>query len=176
MAYVPICWPEIQHYMDLPGFDENAYLINDEHGMDEFGSSAYFVDEDWLNDLPNEDDDDFDHPDREFVRNIVDYACENFENEQDLEFNEPLHLSNGMTATGWYINDKTWAVRVVTKSDNGMQVDIDLEHFVPLEEAKEMARRISFGEFVCVGTTILDDDEPDGSKVEVPWSYGKHFD
>ena len=154
MAYIPICWPEIQHYMELPGFDENAYLINDDHGIDDFGSSAYFVDEDWLNDIESDGDE---GPDRKFVEDIVDYACDTFENEQDFEFKEPLRLSNGMTATGFYIDDKIWNVKVVTKSDNGMQVDVLLENFVPLEEAKELARRISFGEYTCVGVTLQDE-------------------
>ena len=48
MAYVVITWPEIQNYMGLDGFDENSSLINDEPMLSEYGSSAYFVDEDWL--------------------------------------------------------------------------------------------------------------------------------
>lgn len=46
--YTVIQWPEIQAYMDIPGFRENSYLINDEKGMEDFGSSAYFVDVKWL--------------------------------------------------------------------------------------------------------------------------------
>ena len=42
-------WPEIQDLMMVEGFDDNAYLINDDKGMDDFGSSAYFVDVDWMN-------------------------------------------------------------------------------------------------------------------------------
>jgi stage V sporulation protein AE len=33
----------------LEGFKENSYLINDEKGIEEFGSSAYFVNTKWLN-------------------------------------------------------------------------------------------------------------------------------
>ena len=39
----------LQPVMDKPGFREHAYLINDDRGMADFGSSAYFVDEAWLN-------------------------------------------------------------------------------------------------------------------------------
>lgn len=46
--YVVITWPEIQEYMDEPGFDENSYLVSDSKGMDAFGSGAYFVNKDWL--------------------------------------------------------------------------------------------------------------------------------
>lgn len=44
-------WPEIQDLMDLEGFKDNAYPINDEKGMEDFGSSAYFVNENWLKNL-----------------------------------------------------------------------------------------------------------------------------
>lgn len=43
-----VCWPDIQALMELDGFNENAYLINDEKGLEEYGSSAYFVNSDWL--------------------------------------------------------------------------------------------------------------------------------
>ena len=33
------------------GFEENSYLVNDEQGIEDFGSSAYFVDEEWLESL-----------------------------------------------------------------------------------------------------------------------------
>lgn len=47
--YVIVCWPEIQELMELEGFQENSYLINDDRGMEDFGSSAYFVKESWYN-------------------------------------------------------------------------------------------------------------------------------
>lgn len=46
--YVVVTWPESQNLFDIPGFEENSYLVNDDRGMEDFGSSAYFVDEDWL--------------------------------------------------------------------------------------------------------------------------------
>lgn len=46
--FTPITWPDIQNYMDIEGFKENSYLINDDKGMEEFGSSAYFVSCSWL--------------------------------------------------------------------------------------------------------------------------------
>ena len=49
--YVVITWPDIQYCMDEEGFDKHSYLINDEQGLEDFGSSAYFVDEEWLNHL-----------------------------------------------------------------------------------------------------------------------------
>lgn len=46
--YVLVQWPDIQEYMDKEGFRENACLANDEHFVDTYGSSAYFVDLNWL--------------------------------------------------------------------------------------------------------------------------------
>ena len=43
-----VCWPESQTLMDIDRFDENAYLVNDDKGLLEFGSSAYFVNRRWL--------------------------------------------------------------------------------------------------------------------------------
>lgn len=46
-----VTWPECQDLMCYEGFDENSELINSEKGLDLYGSSAYYVDEDWLNDV-----------------------------------------------------------------------------------------------------------------------------
>ena len=46
--FIVVTFPDIQDLMDLPGFDENSHLINDELGLDLYGSSAYFVKEQWL--------------------------------------------------------------------------------------------------------------------------------
>lgn len=46
--YVVVAWPEIQMIMEKDGFEDNSYLINDDKGLDDFGSSAYFVSCDWL--------------------------------------------------------------------------------------------------------------------------------
>ena len=50
-TYEVITWPDIQYFMDMPGFEENAYLINDSKGLDDFGSSAYFVNSEWLKNI-----------------------------------------------------------------------------------------------------------------------------
>ena len=52
--FVVIQWPEIQCLMEEPGFDTNACLANDEWAIDEYGSSAYFVNKKWLNSLQDE--------------------------------------------------------------------------------------------------------------------------
>jgi hypothetical protein len=47
--YYVIKYPESQELQDLEGFDDNAFLINDEKGLEMFGSSAYFVNKEWYN-------------------------------------------------------------------------------------------------------------------------------
>lgn len=46
--YIIIQWPEIQEFMEIEGFEENSYLINDEKGLANFGASAYFVNTKWI--------------------------------------------------------------------------------------------------------------------------------
>ena len=46
-TFIIITWPEIQDYIDKPGFEENSCLINEEPFFSEYGSSAYFVRESW---------------------------------------------------------------------------------------------------------------------------------
>ena len=46
--FVIIQWPEIQNLMDKPGFENNCCLINSDPFLEEYGSSAYFVDKEWL--------------------------------------------------------------------------------------------------------------------------------
>lgn len=48
-----VCWPESQMLMELDGFEENSYLVNDDKGMLEFGSSAFFVNRKWLEEIVN---------------------------------------------------------------------------------------------------------------------------
>ncbi len=53
MFYEVVTWPEVQELMAIDGFRENSYLVNDEKGIEDFGSSAYFVSVDWLEELYN---------------------------------------------------------------------------------------------------------------------------
>lgn len=47
MSYIIVQWPESQELMEEEDFQDNAFLINDEKGLEKFGSSAFFVDEKW---------------------------------------------------------------------------------------------------------------------------------
>lgn len=52
--YIVVQWPEIQEFMMYPEFQSHSYLINDDKGMIDFGSSAYFIDEDFYNKVTRE--------------------------------------------------------------------------------------------------------------------------
>ena len=47
--FTVVTWPDSQNLMELEGFEENSFLVNDNKGMDKYGSSAYFVRISWLN-------------------------------------------------------------------------------------------------------------------------------
>ena len=46
--YTVICWPDVQELFEVEGFRDHSYLVNDDKGIEDFGSSAYFVDVQWL--------------------------------------------------------------------------------------------------------------------------------
>lgn len=52
--YIAMPFPEVQSLFEKEGFDDNAYLINDEKGLKDFGSSAYFTKKEWLNKVTND--------------------------------------------------------------------------------------------------------------------------
>lgn len=47
--YIPVVWPDVQYLMECDGFYDHSYPILDDKGIDDFGSSAYMVEETWLN-------------------------------------------------------------------------------------------------------------------------------
>lgn len=49
--FTPVTWPDSQELMELPGFEENALLINDQPLLEQYGSSAYLVKVSWLESL-----------------------------------------------------------------------------------------------------------------------------
>ena len=53
-SYVVVTWPDSQYLMELEDFKNHSYLINDDQGMQDFGSSAYFVEKNWLNKVQSE--------------------------------------------------------------------------------------------------------------------------
>lgn len=53
-TFIAVEFPESQLYMDREGFEDNAFLINDENGISTFGSGAYFIDLEWLKEQDKE--------------------------------------------------------------------------------------------------------------------------
>lgn len=45
--YIVLLFDEAQSLQDKEGFDSNSYLIEDEKGLKDFGSGAYFVSKEW---------------------------------------------------------------------------------------------------------------------------------
>lgn len=43
-----VTWPDSQSLMDQPGFEDECILINDEYGLEKYGSSAYWAPESML--------------------------------------------------------------------------------------------------------------------------------
>ena len=133
MAYVVIQWPHIQHYMDLEGFEENSYLINDEKGINEFGSSAYFVNEDWLNKLDVIG----------IVEDVIEDCLRTLEDGEEYEFEKPIELSNNLIATKFWVDDGNEDVRVEVRQtfpnkswrDDAFLSSMDYEDAVKVAQA-----------------------------------------
>lgn len=53
-TFIAVEFPESQLYMDREGFEDNAFLINDENGIFTFGYGAYFIDLEWLKEQDKE--------------------------------------------------------------------------------------------------------------------------
>jgi len=54
-GYVILVWPDSQNIMGIRGMRENTALINDDKGLEEFGSSAYVVSKEWYENNPKEE-------------------------------------------------------------------------------------------------------------------------
>lgn len=47
-GYEIVCWPESQDLMEIEGYRRHSYLIDDDFGIDKYGSSAYVVEKEWF--------------------------------------------------------------------------------------------------------------------------------
>jgi hypothetical protein len=54
--YELVVWPDVQEFMELDGFAEHACLANDDFFVEKYGSSAYFVDAEWLKSTQKKDE------------------------------------------------------------------------------------------------------------------------
>lgn len=144
--FVVVTWPDSQDLMDREGFRENSYLINDNKGIKDFGSSAYFVNEDWLNSLSGTP------TDADEVWCKVKNACYGAYGELDLgdekKFTEEVLLSDGRKAIGFYAdddNDGDPIIEVII--DDGGNIDYDCIYVLPTEDAGKIAELVDSGDY-----------------------------
>ena len=52
--FTVVQWPDIQEYQDLPGFETNSMLINENPLLEEYGNSSYMVRSQWLYQIEEE--------------------------------------------------------------------------------------------------------------------------
>lgn len=147
MSYVVVSWPDSQALMDKPGFRENSYLVNDDKGIEEFGSSAYFVDEEWLGSVEETST-----PEADAIWEDVRNACYDAYGELDLrdekKFTEEIPLTNGNKAIGFYVdedNDGDPIIEVILNTGK----DVDYENIYVLEtaDAGSVANAILIGDY-----------------------------
>ncbi len=140
--YVVVTWPDSQQLMDKEGFAENSYLVNDEQGLEDFGSSAYFVDEDWLDSVEDSDEPTSETSKERFVSDVITNCQHIYEDGEDYSFDKPYPLADGSVAIGFYQDDGNEDVRIVIEKD-GKIVDYAFLSSMPIEVAYELAKRIA---------------------------------
>lgn len=144
--FVVVTWPDSQNLMDREGFRENSYLVNDDKGIEDFGSSAYFVDEDWLNGLSETP------TDADEVWHEVKNACYGAYGELDLrdekKFTEEVQLSDGRKAVGFYVDDDNDGDPIIEVIINdGEDVDYENIYAMPTEDAGKIAELVYSGDY-----------------------------
>lgn len=154
--YVVVSWPDSQDLMGKPGFRENAYLVNDEKGMQVFGSSAYFVDEEWLAKAEGAKTDS--EKQRYCEQTYFDVKA-SFEDGDKGEFDNPFTLSGGKTAIGFELDEGNEDLRILVTDDKETALkhlsEIDrtkvesVSFFgLPLDDRDTIARVIDDGEYI----------------------------
>jgi hypothetical protein len=157
--YVVVTWPESQNLFDIPGFEENSYLVNDDRGMEDFGGSAYFVDEEWLDSI----EDGGENPDS-FVSSVITDCYHSMDDGEDYYFDEPLEMGDRI-AIGFYEDDGNEDVRIITLDKEGKRDDLFLSS-MPTDTACQLAKRIDNVEYAWV--------DMDDRTIEKPWDYFAH--
>lgn len=152
--YVVVTWPDSQDLMGKPGFRENSYLINDDKGIEDFGSSAYFVDEEWLNNAENKPSDA--EKERYCEQTYFDVKA-TFEDGEIADIENPFYLADGSTAVGFMLDEGNEDIKVITTDDSNSgkpvreidECDLNYVSFfgLPLEDREEIARVIDNGEY-----------------------------
>ena len=122
--YVIVTWPESQDLMEKPGFRENSYLVNDDKGIEDFGSSAYFVDEEWLAEATKETTD----ADKQTTCKQAYFYVKDALEENDLaEFDNPFTICDGETAERFYVDDGNEDLCIITDEDRYFYSELSLD-------------------------------------------------
>ena len=144
--YVVVTWPDSQALMDREGFRENSYLVNDDKGMKDFGSSAYFVDEDWLNGLSETP------TDAEKVCRKVKDACydayDKLELRHEKKFTKEVQLPEGRKAIAFRIDDDNDGEPIIeVLIDDGEDVYYEDIYDLPTEYISKIADIVLAGDY-----------------------------
>ena len=150
--FVVETWPDSQTLMEKKGFHANAFLVNDDRGIEIFGSSAYFVNEDWLNENEGEDTPTND----ESHEDTYELAKQCFDCGEIVDIDNPFRLSGSdLDAVGFVIDSESRLMIISTPTANCTKYvkDIDKNELtytdffsLAFEDRDEIAR-------------ILDNDE-----------------
>ena len=49
--FIILPWEKVQAVLDKPGFQENSCIIENTYLINKYGSSSFFIDEEWYNNL-----------------------------------------------------------------------------------------------------------------------------
>ena len=152
--YVIVTWPNSQDLMNKPGFRANSYLVNDDKGIEDFGSSAYFVDEDWLNNAENKPND---TERARYCEQTYFFIKSVFEDGEIADIDNPFYLSDGSTAVGFMLDEGNEDIMVITTDDSNSGKPVKkikesdrryVSFFgLPLEDRDEIARMIDDDEY-----------------------------
>lgn len=154
--YTVVTWPDSQNLMDREGFRENSYLVNDEQGLADFGSSAYFVNVEWLQKV--EESEEHTYEKHQFCEQTY-FNVKAIEEDHEMqEFDNPFNLSDDKIAIGFYLDEGNETIMVITcKSEKTAgkhlseidESEVEYVNFfaMPLEDRDDVARNIDDGEY-----------------------------
>ena len=142
--YVVVTWPDSQLLMEHRGFSKNCFLINDENGLETFGSSAYFVDENWLAKVTGEKASKRERKDEreEFCEQTYFLVKDTEDADEKFEFMNPFNLADGKVVVGFYLDEDEETIRVLVVADGYTA----LKHLSQMEKDGDVIEELDFFE------------------------------
>ena len=162
--FIVVPWPESQDLFGKEGFEDNCFLAPD----DSFGSSAYFVSEDWYNQTFAKTSSE---NKKDFIRDIAERLLKTLLDQHEYKFIEEIVLpdmseNNGgdaLFATHFYPDKELETIIVETSNNEEHTID-----WFSTDDGFEIAKVLDTDDYV--------DPDDGGQDEEKPWDYGKHFD